>query len=225
MNTQAMVTDMLNLQDSFNQVVNPQWREAGYHWARAVWVECGELMDHFGYKWWKAGQADHEQCVLELVDIWHFVMSHELTLAPADQVSKDVTHILEFAAQNQSASDWSDEQRRVCIDRLAMRAAAFASSPGGSLLVEFFELSAAFNLSLEDLFTRYIAKNALNRFRQQHGYKQGSYIKQWNGREDNEVLSDVLGQCMRAGQADLMNRVLDALEPLYQQARQAAAPR
>ena len=32
----------------------------------------------------------------------------------------------------------------------------------------------------------------LNRFRQNNGYKEGSYKKIWNGREDNEVMSEIL---------------------------------
>jgi hypothetical protein len=32
----------------------------------------------------------------------------------------------------------------------------------------------------------------MNVFRQDHGYKAGTYIKIWNGREDNEHLVEVL---------------------------------
>jgi dimeric dUTPase (all-alpha-NTP-PPase superfamily) len=222
MSKQQMVAEMLALQDSFNQVVNPQWQTAGYNWARAVWVECAELMDHLGYKWWKASSPDAHQCILEVVDIWHFVMSHELSLASADQVCTDVVQLLEFAEHNHVRQECSIDNQRTCIDRLAMRSAAFAAGNGASLLVEFFELADAFGLDLPDLFQRYIGKNALNRFRQQHGYKQGSYIKQWHGREDNEVLVEVLQQCLGQGEAGLLQRVLDALEPVYAQVKRSA---
>ncbi|MCE2679574.1 MAG: dUTP diphosphatase [Burkholderiales bacterium] len=214
MNRLAMVSEMLTLQDGFNQVVNPQWRQAGLNWSRAVWVECGELMDHFGYKWWKASQPDMGQCVLEVVDIWHFVMSHEMTLAANEQVARDVAQLLEFAAAS-TETVCTDDERRACIDRLAMRSAAFAGGQGASLLVEFLELADAFGLDMEQLFLQYIGKNALNRFRQRHGYKQGTYKKQWNGREDNEVLAEVLQNCLAQGEADLMARVLTELESLY----------
>ena len=32
----------------------------------------------------------------------------------------------------------------------------------------------------------------MNFFRQDNGYKDGSYLKEWQGREDNEHLSDIL---------------------------------
>jgi hypothetical protein len=42
------------------------------------------------------------------------------------------------------------------------------------------------------LFSQYVGKNILNFFRQDHGYKEGTYIKIWHGKEDNEHLVEVL---------------------------------
>jgi hypothetical protein len=36
-----------------------------------------------------------------------------------------------------------------------------------------------------------VGKNVLNFFRQDHGYKEGTYIKVWGGREDNEHLVEI----------------------------------
>ena len=69
------VQTMLDLQDKMNTKVHPKWREQGYEWYRAAWIECAELMDHAGYKWWKHAEPDIEQIQLEVVDIWHFGMS------------------------------------------------------------------------------------------------------------------------------------------------------
>ena len=38
----------------------------------------------------------------------------------------------------------------------------------------------------------YIGKNCLNQFRQDNGYKEGHYIKVWNGKEDNVVMVEIL---------------------------------
>ncbi|MFA6630524.1 MAG: dUTPase, partial [Sulfuricurvum sp.] len=38
------------------------------------------------------------------------------------------------------------------------------------------------------LYRLYVGKNILNQFRQDHGYKEGHYIKIWNGLEDNAVM-------------------------------------
>ena len=48
------------------------------------------------------------------------------------------------------------------------------------------------NMPFDELFEIYVGKNVLNMFRQDNGYKEGTYKKIWNGREDNEHLSDII---------------------------------
>ena len=43
-----------------------------------------------------------------------------------------------------------------------------------------------------ELYCQYVGKNVLNFFRQDHGYKEGSYQKIWRGREDNEYLVEIM---------------------------------
>jgi hypothetical protein len=45
---------------------------------------------------------------------------------------------------------------------------------------------------LQTLYKLYVGKNILNQFRQDNGYKDGSYIKIWAGEEDNVVMKRVL---------------------------------
>ena len=71
---QALLT-MLELQDRMNHKVHPAWAAQNFAWYRAIWIECGELMDHYGYKWWKHQQPELEQVRLEVIDIWHFGLS------------------------------------------------------------------------------------------------------------------------------------------------------
>ena len=58
-------------------------------------------------------------------------------------------------------------------------------------------------------------KNVLNFFRQDHGYKSGSYIKIWHGREDNEVLSEILASAEHVDDnfADWVYQQLQAAYP------------
>lgn len=52
------------------------------------------------------------------------------------------------------------------------------------------------DMSWGDMFEQYIAKNALNTFRQKHGYKDGSYVKTWyDGTEDNVHMLDIMHTC------------------------------
>ena len=90
------VRTMLDLQDRMNTKVHPEWREQGFEWYRAAWIDCAELMDHAGYKWWKHADPDMEQIQLEVVDIWHFGLSAMICRCDsvdklAAQIAKDLS--------------------------------------------------------------------------------------------------------------------------------------
>lgn len=44
---------MLEMQNAMNTKVHEQWFSQGFEWYRAIWVECAEMLDHYGWKWWK----------------------------------------------------------------------------------------------------------------------------------------------------------------------------
>ena len=69
------IKEMLNLQDKINKKVHADWKTQNFEWYRAIWVECAELLDHYGWKWWKKQIPNTGQIQLELVDIWHFGLS------------------------------------------------------------------------------------------------------------------------------------------------------
>ena len=52
---------MLTMQDGMNTRVHEQWIDQNFEWYRAAWIECGELIEHYGYKWWKKQDADIER--------------------------------------------------------------------------------------------------------------------------------------------------------------------
>ena len=179
---QIAIETMLNMQDSMNSRVHEDWINQRFEWYRAVWIECGELIDHAGYKWWKKQDPDLEQVRLEVVDIWHFGMSALFGTQPdlgslAKAIELDLYH---------AEPEYTDI-------RLATEALAQNSLETKSFSVALFaQLMFTCDLSFEDLYRHYIGKNVLNFFRQDHGYKEGSYIKIWEGREDNEHLSQIL---------------------------------
>lgn len=66
---------MLELQDGMNNKVNPDWVAANNNWYRAIQVEGVEAIEHHGWKWWKKQDCKLAQLQMELVDIWHFILS------------------------------------------------------------------------------------------------------------------------------------------------------
>ncbi|PIW77143.1 MAG: hypothetical protein CO000_08525, partial [Piscirickettsiaceae bacterium CG_4_8_14_3_um_filter_44_38] len=61
-----------------------------------------------------------------------------------------------------------------------------------TLAEAFFNSCQIAELSFEQLYQIYMAKHVLNRFRQDHGYKEGTYLKIWNGKEDNVVMFEII---------------------------------
>ncbi len=53
-------------------------------------------------------------------------------------------------------------------------------------------LSGKIGMSYEELIKMYFGKAVLNDFRQANGYKNGTYVKSWNGYEDNEVMLRII---------------------------------
>ena len=90
-----MLQTMAAMQDTHNKNVHPQWWDQGYEYYRAIWVECAELLDHFGWKWWKHQTPDLDQVKLEIVDIWHFGLSE---LMRADQLDDSAAIVLQAGA-------------------------------------------------------------------------------------------------------------------------------
>jgi len=176
------VETMLAMQDGMNTKVHPDWITQNFAWYRAAWVECGELMDHFGYKWWKKQNPDIEQVRLEVIDIWHFGMSALFTqgVSQADLAAQITDAIVAHRPLGQAVLKATEALAQDCI-----------ATKGFSVAV-FWHLLDAVDLDIDSLFKSYVGKNVLNFFRQDHGYKDGSYRKEWQGREDNEHLSDIL---------------------------------
>lgn len=169
---------MLELQDELNCLINTNWIEAEYSWTRAAWVECAELMEHVGWKWWKKQISNIPQAQIELVDIFHFILSNllleENNLEDLDLAEKILYDMSDEAVETtKEIFDGSDTLEY--IEALA-----------GALLEEYPDYVTLFaivceklELSFDDLYKMYISKNVLNIFRQNNGYKEGTYIKQW----------------------------------------------
>ncbi|EGG29666.1 Dimeric dUTPase [Aequoribacter fuscus] len=201
--TPAILT-MLRLQDQMNQKVHPDWVSQNYEWYRAVWIECAELMDHVGYKWWKHQECDMDQVQLEVIDIWHFGLSAMFDTA------KDFEMMASQIVEAISTHDPVDMDIRTATESLAQH----CLQTGGFSVTLFWNLLTAAELDFDALYRSYVGKNVLNFFRQDNGYKEGTYIKQWAGREDNEHLVELVAD-LDTGAEDFADRLYQALVQRY----------
>lgn len=197
---------MLVLQDGINAHIHPHWRGQDYPWYRAIWVECAELLDHYGWKWWKHQTPDLEQVQLELVDIWHFGLSDLLARAvPAARIAAALQPAL-AAPVPAGAEAFRDAVERFAAHTLAARN---FDVPG------FAALMHGAGLDFDRLYRSYVGKNVLNRFRQDRGYQQGTYRKQWRDREDNEWLV-ILSARLDPGSETFAADLYAALDACYE---------
>ncbi len=195
---------MLEMQERTNRKVADDWVAKQFEWYRAIWIECAELMDHYGYKWWKQQHADTDQVQLEVVDIWHFGMS---ALFDGDKMPATIA--------DEILADLAGPARESGVLEATEALAAHSLQSKGFSARLFRDLMFAAGLDFDSLYRQYIGKNVLNFFRQDFGYKDGSYIKLWGGREDNEHLMEVLAE-MDSEAEGFADDLYQALSDRYQ---------
>jgi dimeric dUTPase (all-alpha-NTP-PPase superfamily) len=204
---------MLQLQDKMNAKVNPDWLAVKSPFLRAVVIEGSEAIEHHGWKWWKKQECDLEQLQMELVDIWHFLLSAVLIKHDGDQQASKATvmaqiegHSVDFDGQTYQFSE---------LELLAKLELLIGLSAAKRINIGLFTtLLADCQMSWVDLYTQYICKNVLNFFRQDNGYKQGTYIKIWAGKEDNEHLVEIMAE-LDAADAAFQDNLYEALDSRY----------
>jgi dimeric dUTPase (all-alpha-NTP-PPase superfamily) len=200
----AQLAAMAELQSALNDNVHAAWRSQGHEYYRAVWVECAELLDHYGWKWWKHQRTDLAQVKLEIVDIWHFGLSDLIRDGRIDAVRIDPAIVAAFE-RPAPAADF-----RACIETLAGATLTERRFP----IEAFVDVLYGLPMSFAELYQIYVGKNVLNHFRQAHGYQVGRYMKTWHGREDNEHLFEIVSALDHAS-ATFSSDLYAALEARY----------
>ena len=186
---------MLSLQESMNSKVDPDWIKARYPYLRAVAIEGSEAIEHHGWKWWKKQDKDLAQLQMELIDIWHFLLSEILLRHDGDQ-EKALSSLLGALSKvkEQDVINFDGQKIQVTsCDLVSKLELLIATAISRRIeLTLFGAIMIDCELSWTDLYSQYVGKNVLNMFRQDNGYKEGTYKKIWDGKEDNEHLVDIL---------------------------------
>lgn len=185
------VKKMLSLQDSMNSKVNTNWKTLNNDWLLAASLEAAEAIEHHGWKWWKKQTPDLPQLRMELVDIWHFALSYAIIEAKP-RTGMDELEILTMCENQNILFDFTNYKFRTqtLLQNLKLLMATTAANVFEPALFYFICHQARF--PLDELYKQYVGKNVLNFFRQDYGYKDGTYMKVWNGKEDNVHLVELL---------------------------------
>jgi dimeric dUTPase (all-alpha-NTP-PPase superfamily) len=195
--------EMFLLQKELNDSTNGKNWELGVNkfgkdinWLRCIHMEVAELIDSTPWKHWKNinDAPDMNNLHVELVDIWHFLMSYILQETNVPKaVSLVNTHCIYEALEDLDVKMMIKEAEKLSYISLAIETGNMPTFSGiERFMDQFFRCCKISGLSFMWLQKLYIGKNCLNKFRQDHGYKEGTYIKVWNNDEDNVVMVSIL---------------------------------
>lgn len=175
---------MIKMQNEFNCKIHPEWEKQNYPFHLAVLDEIGEALNHYGWKWWtEKKEPNIPMLKLEMVDIWCFLMSHAfktLSVLDLDWVVEKYTFL---DKKDASISDFKIEIGNLYDPNLCFSYRCF------------FRCLLALDMTFDELYKLYVGKMALNKLRQDMGYREGKYKKTWCFKdtdymevEDNEYM-------------------------------------
>jgi hypothetical protein len=214
-------TTMLSMQAAMNSKVDPDWVSARHPYLRAIVIEGAEAIEHHGWKWWKKQDKDLAQLQMELIDIWHFILS-EILLNNDGNEGESLAQLQELLTE---ADLPSLKHRKISFDGqdyplnamnlIQKLELLIAVSVSKRIELELFEsIMIDCKVDWTELYCQYVGKNVLNFFRQDHGYKEGTYQKIWSGREDNEYLVEIMAT-LNPDTSSFRDDIYSALEQLY----------
>lgn len=168
--TEEQLAKLMTMQDELNTYIHPEWKLQNFDWNTAIIDECQEILEHLGWKWWKKGyrtgltEGNKAQVQLEVIDILHFLISLDVQEGVK---AADLLALVNggFCSNNIWATvDWVRND----------------AATGTLTMCMWAELAHSVDLTTEQVLETYTQKFVLNKFRQDHGYKDGSYVKEWD---------------------------------------------
>jgi len=198
---------MIQLQNQLNNATNgEEWTNGvtkngkSINWNRCIYMECAEMVDSFSWKHWKSinKAPDWDNLQIEVIDVWHFIISLAIEnysknmLGSLNTLALNISQLEKFNSIDTQNSNFSSQDEVIAkVENLILLSLNKDNLELEKFINEFFDLVVMSGLNLETLYRLYVGKNILNQFRQDNGYKDGSYIKVWNGEEDNVVMKRI----------------------------------
>lgn len=160
---------LVRRQDELNSVINPDWRNAGYLFDIAFYMEYEEFWEHIA-------DGNNEAAMMEAVDQLHFLISAIVEVDAPMATSAKLFNDLLNPTQAFSSSNHATTMSAVV---------GFANNGRiATMMLKWRECLDALSVTdITAILTMYSVKSALNHTRQQCGYKTGEYIKSFTVRD------------------------------------------
>jgi hypothetical protein len=217
--TPSQLEELAKMQDTLNGMTcmgnfgHANWVSEQWDWGFAVIDEVREIKEHLGWKWWKGSDNynqginvdNKKQIQLEVIDILHF------------GISKTLQAGLPFNPPGGKLPGWGLQDCLMeLVDNWGYTSFSWAA---------FDCLCTHLELGADEIIEIYTGKYALNIFRQDCGYGDGTYQKQWlipevsiKYQEDNWYLEKILGYLKVRKVAITAESVASELEQYYKMA-------
>lgn len=240
--TRDCFKEMILLQDKANkEIVGDNWVDYNINWVTPIIAETVEAIESFSpYHWkgsadnslvnsnsyseWLKGQElDEENLQVEVVDIFHFLLSYLIQNKPTikEGLTRFVTNRLAEVRAEAINKEKAIKELHTFIHKVSDLALSKPRSVSKRTLIkriveQFAVVMASTNVSPELLFKLYIGKNRLNVFRTNNGYKVGEYSKNWGEQTDNQVMFSYVKE---NSMNEVVNGLANFLEVEYQKVK------
>lgn len=195
-----MWLETVEIQKVFNNSVAPGWQldrgQDKYNYWMAILDETVEVLGSKHWKWWKdknkMNQVDWDNVKVELVDIFHFVLSIA--------IQHESQHIIFSQIVNLEMNRLNPDSQKTTTPRIQdkdffknfwdefLMAVQYKNLPLVAVrMVEYWYRAGG---TAEDLFMHYRIKSALNEVRQEFGYGTSTYAKNWLDVQTGEMVED-----------------------------------
>lgn len=187
-----MFTQIIKKQIELNERITPDWRQKD--WELAIITECAEAIESTPWKWWKAGGvADIDNLKVEAIDLLHFIISYGLSYCHTSNPVDDINDLMVKEFSNSKITHEKDGKSMKIADMLKYMLSgqlSYNMDAQARFSVScywLFCLMLELGMDINEIRAMYFAKNLLNEYRQERGYKDpnGNYRKVINGVEDN----------------------------------------
>jgi len=203
--------EMFELQNKLNiKTAGKKWTNGitkegrKINWNRCIYMECAEAIDSFNWKHWKNinNKDDIDNFIIEIVDIWHFIMS-KLIEKFKDDIIVDLNKFiyLIFYPMNKNYLITLNLNKQELKEKLleALENLMRNALNDKNCIMDFIYIlnitELLYDFTFNDLYKIYIGKNCLNIFRQNNGYKNNTYKKEWEeGYEDNFFMQQYINE-------------------------------
>jgi hypothetical protein len=184
--------ETVELQKMFNDDIAPGWitdtSGKKYDYWMAVLDETVEVLNSKHWKWWKdkqkMGEIDWDNIKVELIDLFHFILSLSIQSRTENMI---FSQLIALELNKDTVSKFDDNFFKDFWDEFLMAVHMKMLPVAIVKLVDFWYRAGG---DANQLFKEYRIKSALNKIRQEFGYKDGLYEKQWLDIDSGQRVED-----------------------------------